>query len=118
MTRRSAMMRLFRSVHHPRMETNPIRKAKATANIQENMAFNIRVVATNPSVYCWTPTSVQRLHERQPAYVRAFAPRGFTAGNETHAAGPPATRWKHRGGRTDRLPRHLFGEWSSIGLAF
>ena len=52
-TRRSAMMRFLRSTHHARIETHPIKRAKATAN-QESITFIIRVGPTDLSVYCWT----------------------------------------------------------------
>ena len=82
------------------MDTKPItRKGTPPTANHEKLTFDIRVVATTPSVYRWTPTRVQRLHEGPPANVPTFTPRGFTAGHGTDAGDPPATPRIRRGGR-------------------
>ena len=45
------------STHHARIETHPIKRAKATAHNQEGMAFTIRMGSTDLSVYCRTPAA-------------------------------------------------------------
>ncbi len=43
-------------------------KARVTADNQESISFSIREAPTNPSVYCWTPAVVQRLHGATPLF--------------------------------------------------